>query len=81
MAESRAPRVDQRAPELFHVVAGHNGPIFMLYFSAEEWRAIEAAHAYGLQLDISTCMTMVPEVEPQPEHKLNFCRCQRTLSP
>ena len=63
-----------------NIVAGHDGPIFMLYSSDEEWRAIEAAHAYGLQLDISTCMTMVPEVEPRSERKLNFCRCRRTVS-
>jgi putative flippase GtrA len=63
-----------------NIVAGHHGPVFMLYSSAEEWRAIEAAHAYGLQLDTSTCTAMVSEVESESDHELRFCRCQRTLS-
>jgi hypothetical protein len=55
-------------------IAAHTGPLYILYRVYEEWHAGMTLADYGLRLDPSTCVTFVPEVEPQQEHDFFFCR-------
>jgi hypothetical protein len=55
------------------IIAGHQGPIFVIYRSYEEIPALEALKAYGLEKDASGCRKFVPHVEPQQEHPFCFC--------
>jgi hypothetical protein len=64
-------RMDRIMQEL---VARHNGPMFILFRSYEEWHAVKAVDHYGLEIDRSDCRALAPGVEPQPEHPFYFCR-------
>jgi hypothetical protein len=62
-------------------VARHSGPLFLLYRSYEEWTAVNALAAFGLQLDRSTCLSWTTAVEPQPQHPFYFCRLPHPPQP
>jgi hypothetical protein len=55
-------------------IAKHTGPLFIIYRQYEEWSALNALEAYGLQMDRASCQEMNPLIEPQPEHPFYFCR-------
>jgi hypothetical protein len=58
-------------------IEAHTGPLYILYRVYEEWHAEMALADYRLALDPATCVTFVPEVEPQQEHDFYFCKVVR----
>jgi hypothetical protein len=63
------------------IIAGHQGPLFVMYRSYEEGSALEALKAYRLEQNEPGCRKFVPHVEPQQEHPFCFCTVmkKRTL--
>jgi hypothetical protein len=58
-------------------IEAHTGPLYILYRVYEEWHAEMALADYRLRLDPATCITFVPEVEPQQEHDFYFCKVEK----
>jgi hypothetical protein len=58
-------------------IEAHAGPLYILHRVYEKWHAEMALADYRLRLDPATCITFVPEVEPQQEHDFYFCRVKK----
>jgi hypothetical protein len=65
---------DRRMQEL---VAGHRGPLYVLFNYHEIQATIQALHAYGLGLDSGDCRGLKPHVEAHLDSPLYFCAVQR----
>jgi hypothetical protein len=55
------------------IVAGHQGPLFILYRSFEEAAARAALAFYGLTLGEQDCQTFIPGIEPDQNYPFHFC--------
>ncbi len=54
-------------------IAGHTGPLMVLYRDYEKPQAENALKAYGLEIERAACRTFVPGIEPQQEHLFSLC--------
>jgi hypothetical protein len=63
------------------IIAGHRGPLFLIYRSYEQEPAHQALAAYGLERVEAGCRTLVPHIEPQQKDPFYFCSVKRSPKP
>jgi hypothetical protein len=56
-----------------NIIAGHTGPLYVLYRSYESIGAVSALDAYGLDLESDSCRAFKPHIESNVLHPLHFC--------
>ncbi|RJX28878.1 MAG: hypothetical protein C4531_11085 [Desulfurivibrio sp.] len=63
------------------LVAGHRGPLYVLYRShLEEQQSRDALQAYGLAIKADDCRLLSPHIEQYLNQPLSFCAVARTDS-
>ena len=65
---------DLRMQEL---VAGHQGPLYVLFNYNEIQSSARALHAYGLGIDSGDCRRLTPHLEEVSDSQLYFCAAGR----
>jgi len=61
------------------LVAGHQGPVYVLYRRYEKATALRVLTAYGLALQAGDCQAMSPHIDEPLKDPLYFCRVNKTL--
>jgi len=68
--------------QLMHgIVEAHNGKLYTIYRSYEKDFALEALKEYRLNMDNSSCISFLPEIDLQTEEPYYFCRVEKYIDP
>jgi hypothetical protein len=62
-------------------ISNHEGELYLIYRSFEEWSALNAMKALGLEIIKDQCQKMLPHVEPLREHPYYFCPLEKAKEP
>jgi hypothetical protein len=60
------------------VVDRHAGKLFTMYRFYEEQFALETLKEYGLELDRSSCLSFLPDIDLQREEPYLFCQVEKS---
>jgi hypothetical protein len=65
---------------MHEIIAGHDGPLFILYRCYEEDAARQSLAAYGFELAKTDCRPFAPFIEPQQQDPFYLCGLTKSSS-
>lgn len=76
-----SPNLNETDRLMMRILAGHTGPVMVLYKNFEEGHALKALEFYGLEVDRTACESFLPDIEPYRDYLFNLCRVTRKRTP